>query len=85
MTSNELLTLPDRRICLICNTRPKAGTDDLCDACSSRLLSRGATGYRPPYEDVGKPVDRHHRHFGLPVEFDASPGQENAIRHMEET
>ena len=43
MTSSAALILPDRRICLICNTRPKSGNDDLCDDCSWRLLTRHAT------------------------------------------
>lgn len=43
MTSSAALILPDMRICLICNTRPKSGNDDLCDDCSWRLLTRRAT------------------------------------------
>lgn len=82
--NNGNLILPDRAICLICNTRPKSGNDDLCNACSWRLFSNGAEGYRPPYEYVGIPIDRHRRYFPLPTEFDAAPGQEAAIRAMED-
>jgi hypothetical protein len=37
-TMPEFITLPDKRICLFCNTRPKAGNDDLCQACAERWL-----------------------------------------------
>ena len=79
-----VLTLPDRRICLICNTRRKSGTDDMCDACAWRLFRTGATGNPPMQEQVGRPNDRHRRGHEPANDFDASPGQENAIRHLED-
>ena len=84
MNNSTVLTLPDRRICLICNTRPKWRTDDLCDACARRLHGTGAQGSPPMIELVGGPKDRHRSGFKPSTEFDASPGQENAIRHLED-
>ena len=84
MINSTVLTLPDQSICLICNTRPKWGTDDLCDACAWRLLGTGAQGNPPMIELVGRPNDRHRSGFEPSTEFDASPGQENAIRHLED-
>ncbi len=34
--SSERLSLPNSRLCLFCNSRERAGTDDLCDACTDR-------------------------------------------------
>jgi len=34
--SSERLNLPNSRLCLFCNSRERAGTDDLCDACTER-------------------------------------------------
>ena len=84
MNNSTVLTLPDRRICLICNTCPKWRTDDLCDACAWRLLGTNVQGCSPMIELVGKPNDRHRSGFEPSNEFDASPGQENAIRHLED-
>lgn len=47
--SNQSLILPDRRICLFCNLRPRAGNDDLCDECSWRWL---------PTRSAVTPLDR---------------------------
>lgn len=74
MTSSEMLNLPDNRICLICNTRPKAANDDLCDACSWRLLVRQRT-IRPFVSDPIEP---------LPSSDEANELQEVAIRILEE-
>ncbi len=74
MPRSTLLILPDSRICLICNTRPKSGNDDLCDACSWRLLTRHRT-IRPFIPD---PVDP-------PPSGDEADGlQAIAIRILEE-
>lgn len=74
MKGDNLLVLPDRRICLFCNTRPKAGDDDLCDACSSRWLLREKT-VRPFVSD---PVDPS------PSGMEADEIQSIAIRILEE-
>jgi len=74
MTSSATLILPDNRICLICNTRPRAGNDDLCDACSWRLLVRHRT-IRPFIPDPVEP---------LPSGNEADELQEIAIRILEE-
>lgn len=41
--NNRVLILPDRRICLFCNLRPRVGNDDLCDECSWRWLGKHST------------------------------------------
>ncbi len=74
MTSNAMLVLPDSRICLICNTRPKSGNDDLCEACSWRLPTRQS----PIRPFISDPID-------LPPSGDEADGlQAIAIRILEE-
>lgn len=48
--NSKRLILPDSRLCLFCNLRPRAGTDDLCDACSERWSTMPAT-VRPFVEE----------------------------------
>ncbi len=84
MSNNGMLILPDKRICLICNTRPKEGTDDLCDACTRRLFRHYMAGDRATSGERGRQDDRHRRLFVPAEDFDSSPGQQNAIRIMEE-
>lgn len=70
---SALLTLPDSRICLFCNTRFKHGGDDLCDPCAKRWWLREPD---PPHPDP-----RPNRWY--PME-DVSGWQANAIRILEE-
>jgi hypothetical protein len=72
--NSDRLILPDPSKCLICNTRPKAGSDDLCDACAWRLLLTQTT-VRPLVLD---PVHR------APRRDTAGALQDRAIRILEE-
>lgn len=74
MTSSAHLILPDKRICMICNTRPKAGNDDLCEACAQRLLTWPCT-VRPFVCDPRDPFESGDEANGL---------QAIAIRILEE-
>ena len=78
------IILPNNAICLNCNANPRAGNDDLCLSCSERLLFSGIAGYRPPYDMRGIPIDRHHYVNSISPGNETSPGQQNAIRCMED-
>lgn len=77
MTSNGVLTLPDRGICLICNSRPRAGNDDLCVACTCNRLASSCSIVRFIPTSPPRPVPCREGEF-------ASGLQENAIRILEE-
>ena len=79
------ITLPNKSICLNCNTNPKTGNDDQCESCAERWLRSCIGGYRPPYEMRGIPIDRHHYVNSISLGNESSPGQHNAIRCMEES
>jgi hypothetical protein len=70
----DVIILPDKRICLFCNTRFKDGNDDLCDPCARRWLLRES-------ERPIRPDPRCNRWYPLD---DISGWQANAIRILEE-
>ena len=74
----------EQRMCLICDQRPQAGTDDMCEECAS-LLARASYNHRREYAQWSKhPPDRHRRTYQERDGDDASPFQEHAIRMLED-
>lgn len=62
METSGALTLPDMRICLLCNTRPKAGSDDLCQACAERWFLRTTVRRTYPFFKSRLTTRRRHEH-----------------------
>ena len=76
--------IPKQRMCLICDRRPKAGTDDMCEECASLLARMPPTPNREHEQWSRIPSDRHRRYHKPRDGDDASPFQEHAIRMLEE-
>ncbi len=53
-----------RRICLICERRPSAGNDDICDECTSLLIREHQNHRREYLQWSKKPADRRRRIYG---------------------
>ena len=73
-----------RRICLICERRPRAGNDDICDECTSLLIREHQNHWREYLQWSKKPADRRRRIYGPREGDEATPFQENLIRAIEE-